>query len=52
MLGRIDGKSPVEYITDERSKSHVRQVSIGLITSRAASLAEIRDTWARQLRRG
>jgi len=51
MLGRIDGKSPVEYITDERSKSRVRQVSIRLITSRAASLAEIRDAWAQQLRR-
>jgi hypothetical protein len=51
LLGRIDGKSPVEYITDERSKSRVRQVSISLITSRAATLAEVRDAWAQQLRR-
>jgi aminoglycoside phosphotransferase (APT) family kinase protein len=51
LLGRIDGKSPVEYITDERSKSRVRQVSVRLITSRAASLAQIRDAWAQQLSR-
>jgi hypothetical protein len=52
LLGRIDGKSPVEYINAEQSKSRVRQVSITLITSRAATLAEIRDAWAQQLRGG
>jgi aminoglycoside phosphotransferase (APT) family kinase protein len=52
LLGRIDGKSPVEYINDEQSKSRVRQVSITLITSRAATLAEIRDAWAQLLRGG
>jgi 5-methylthioribose kinase len=51
MLGRIDGKSPVEYITDERDKSRVRRVATGLITSRAETLAEIRDAWVRALRR-
>jgi aminoglycoside phosphotransferase (APT) family kinase protein len=51
LLGRIDGKSPVEYITDERTKSRVRKVSTGLIASGAANLAGIRDAWARQLRR-
>jgi aminoglycoside phosphotransferase (APT) family kinase protein len=51
LLGRIDGKSPVEYITDERGKSRVRQVATGLIASPVATLAEIRDAWVQQLRR-
>jgi aminoglycoside phosphotransferase (APT) family kinase protein len=51
LLGRIDGKSPVEYITDERGKSRVREVATGLIASPVATLAEIRDAWAQQLRR-
>jgi aminoglycoside phosphotransferase (APT) family kinase protein len=51
LLGRIDGKSPVEYITDEGTKSRVRKISTGLIASGAANLAGIRDAWARQLRR-
>ena len=49
LLGRIDGKSPVEYISDERGKSRVRQVSTSLMTQSPATLAEIRDTWAQRL---
>ncbi len=51
MLGRIDGKSPVEYISAERDKSRVRQAASGLIASPVATLFEIRDVWAKQLRR-
>lgn len=52
MLGRIDGKSPIEYITSERDKSRVRQMATALISSPVATLGEIRDRWAVQLRRG
>ncbi|HUH92078.1 MAG TPA: aminoglycoside phosphotransferase family protein [Casimicrobiaceae bacterium] len=50
MLGRIDGKSPIEYVTTERDKSRVRRVATALIVSPVASLADVRDAWARQLR--
>ena len=51
LLGRIDGKSPVEYIVAESDKAVVREVATTLIVSRPTSLAEIRDAWARHLRR-
>jgi 5-methylthioribose kinase len=50
MLGRIDGKSPIEYITTERDKSLVRQIATGLIASPVATLSAIRDAWATRLR--
>ena len=50
LLGRIDGKSPVEYIVAESDKAVVREVATTLIVSRPTSLAEIRDAWARHLR--
>jgi aminoglycoside phosphotransferase (APT) family kinase protein len=50
MLGRIDGKSPIEYVTTERDKSRVRRVATALIASPVASLADVRDAWARELR--
>ena len=51
MLGRIDGKSPVEYISAERDKARVRGVASAFIASPAATLGEIRDGWLEQLRR-
>jgi aminoglycoside phosphotransferase (APT) family kinase protein len=50
MLGRIDGKSPIEYITTERDKSLVRQIATRLIASPVATLATIRDVWSTRLR--
>jgi len=50
MLGRIDGKSPIEYITSERDKSRVRRVSTALIASPVPALADVREAWARELR--
>src|SRR5690242_19694863 len=38
MLGRVDGKSPVEYITDEPDKERVRKVARFLLTDRAERL--------------
>ena len=48
-LARIDGKSPVEYITDERDKRMVRDTARPLIERPAAHLAEISTRWRRAL---
>jgi aminoglycoside phosphotransferase (APT) family kinase protein len=50
-LARIDGKSPVEYVTDERDRERVRRVAIPLIATPPSALAEIRDAWSRELAR-
>ena len=52
LLGRIDGKSPVEYIVAERDKALVRNVATTLIASRPTTFAEVRTAWAEALRRG
>jgi 5-methylthioribose kinase len=41
MLARIDGKSPVEYITDEPTKARVRETASRLITARADRLEPV-----------
>jgi len=48
-LGRIDGKSPVEYVTDESDRERVREVAAALITRPVARLGEVRDAWATAL---
>ena len=40
-LARIDGKSPVEYITDELLKNSIRQTAINLIENPKSRLSEI-----------
>ena len=47
LLARIDGKSPVEYITHETKKSGVRRLARDFITSGAAHFEEIRTAWSR-----
>ncbi len=46
LLGRIDGKSPVEYLTDEPSRERVRRFARERIACAPASLAEIAADWA------
>lgn len=41
MLARIDGKSPVEYITDEPTKESVRRVSFFILHERPATMDDI-----------
>jgi len=48
-LARIDGKSPIEYVTSERDKSRVRDVARPLIRCPAGELDVIRRTWAAEL---
>jgi fructosamine-3-kinase len=48
-LARVDGKSPVEYITTQRDKSRVRRVAMPLIATPAPRLAMVRSAWAAEL---
>ena len=45
LLARIDGKSPVEYLTDERSKEDVRRFSKPLLLHALADLGDVRRAW-------
>jgi 5-methylthioribose kinase len=45
MLARIDGKSPVEYLTDERRKGAVRGFARSLLQKPVGTLGEIARRW-------
>ena len=47
LLARVDGKSPVEYLTEEAQKAAVRRVALPLLAHPPAALAEVRDAWRR-----
>ncbi len=47
LLARVDGKSPVEYLTADSDKDFVREIAGGLLRSPPATLAEVRDAWQR-----
>jgi len=48
-LARVDGKSPVEYITRERDKDHVRLIARLFLLQPSDRLADIRLMWAEEL---
>lgn len=45
LLARIDGKSPVEYLADERDKDFVRQSAKGFLKSGEESLETMAAVW-------
>jgi aminoglycoside phosphotransferase (APT) family kinase protein len=49
LLARIDGKSPVEYITTEAAREIVRRVALPLLEAPQATLAAVRAAWSRGL---
>jgi len=49
LLARIDGKSPVEYLSSETDKRAVREVARALLASPPANLSEVRETWRKSL---
>ena len=49
-LARVDGKSPVDYLTLDADKERVRRVSRLMIRSAPRKLAVIRGAWAEELR--
>jgi aminoglycoside phosphotransferase (APT) family kinase protein len=48
-LARVDGKSPVEYLTDARDKARVRKVARALIAEPPARLEAVRRAWSEEL---
>jgi len=48
-LARVDGKSPVEYITQEADKDRVRRTAGRLLREPPHRLADIRRAWSREL---
>lgn len=49
LLARVDGKSPVEYLTDERHHELVRDAASSLLRAPAATVADALDAWAARL---
>jgi hypothetical protein len=49
LLARVDGKSPVEYLSEEADRESVRSVARQLIANPEHRLAAIRDAWQRSL---
>jgi aminoglycoside phosphotransferase (APT) family kinase protein len=45
LIARVDGKSPVEYVTGDAQKDRVRRVARTLLLAPPATLAEVRDAW-------
>ncbi len=49
LLARVDGKSPVEYITAETGRDLVRKVARPLIAAAPGRLAIVRQMWAKEV---
>jgi len=49
-LARVDGKSPVEYVTEECDKEKVRRVARALLSRPVDRLSEVKDVWANELK--
>jgi tRNA A-37 threonylcarbamoyl transferase component Bud32 len=49
LLARVDGKSPVEYVTEEQQRDHIRRVASALLLKPESYLQEIAHAWAKDL---
>ena len=49
LLARVDGKSPVEYLTREEQKNTVRRVAGPLLVQPVARLSQVRAAWLEAL---
>lgn len=50
LLARVDGKSPVEYVTSEPQRDVVRRAARALLQRPVAQLAEVSAAWRQELR--
>ena len=48
LLARVDGKSPVEYLTEDAQREVVRRVAGPLLHDAPARLSDVSDAWRRQ----
>ena len=51
LLARVDGKSPVEYLTDEGRRDTVRRAARALLQQPPSSLQDISTAWRQELER-
>ena len=51
LLARVDGKSPVEYITEEAARERVRRVARALLADPVSRLGAVRRAWEEELSR-
>jgi aminoglycoside phosphotransferase (APT) family kinase protein len=49
LLARVDGKSPVEYLTDERQKEVVRRAARSLLEATPSTLSHVSGAWRESL---
>lgn len=49
LLARVDGKSPVEYLTEERQHALVRRVAKQFLHEPARKLSAMRNVWASEV---
>ncbi|MFI1030040.1 phosphotransferase family protein [Streptomyces sp. NPDC020951] len=49
LLARVDGKSPVEYLTHDRDRLFVRTAASALLRAPAPTVADVVDAWATAL---
>jgi Ser/Thr protein kinase RdoA (MazF antagonist) len=49
-LARIDGTSPVEYLTHERDRAFVRAVAVALVREPRARLEDVAEAWTTVIR--
>jgi tRNA A-37 threonylcarbamoyl transferase component Bud32 len=49
LLARVDGKSPVEYITQDKQKDMVRKIASALLLNPPSQLQHIAHAWAKEL---
>ena len=50
LLARVDGKSPVEYLTDEAQKNVVRRAALALLGAPVPTLSSVLARWNEELR--
>ena len=50
LLARVDGKSPVEYVTQEHQRDHVRRVASNFLVKSTSHLQDIAQAWAKDLK--
>ncbi|MCA3279484.1 MAG: aminoglycoside phosphotransferase family protein [Roseomonas sp.] len=48
-LARVDGKSPVEYLTEDHDKNRVRRVARALLTRPTDRLLAVRAAWGEEI---
>jgi fructosamine-3-kinase len=48
-LARVDGKSPVEYITTDDDRNRVRRTARALLSHPVETVADIRSAWTKEL---